>query len=439
MIGVTRRTALLLPFGVAGCSSLSGLLDPIKPTLTGTRIPLSAARRGLEIKPGAGGVATVPPVAPLPDWPQAGGNATHTPGNPAVANLNPAWTADIGAGTGYRQRITAQPVIAGGRVITMDANGTVSAFALDRGRELWRTNTRPKKNRSTNVGGGVAASATTVWATTGRAEVLALDAATGHIRWRKPLGSPARSSPTLADGRLYTTTLEGKLLAFAADTGEPAWNYQASTTVTSLFAVSSPAAADGFVIAGFNSGELVAVRADSGALAWSDSLASAQGTSSLTDLSAISALPVIDQGRVFAIGVDGLLVSLDLRSGRRLWERDVGGSETPWVAGESMWVLTQEQALAALDPRDGRPFWVDSLERFHNVKQQSGSVYWVGPLLAGGKLIAASSDGQIAAFDPARGTLLGSRKGGNSVTISPIAASGTLILLDDEGTLAAYR
>ncbi len=439
MRGLTRRTALLLPFGVAGCSAITDLLDPVKPVLSGTRVELNATRRGLEIKPGEGGVASVPAPAPLADWPQAGGNATHTPGNPAVAGLESAWTAEVGEGTGYRQRLTAQPVVAGGRVVTMDANGAVSAFNLANGHELWRTGTRPKKDRSTNVGGGVAASADTVWATTGRAEVLGLDAASGQIKWRKPLGSPARSSPTVADGRIYTTTLDGKLMAFAADTGEPAWSHQASTTVTSLFAVSSPAAADGFVVAGFNSGELVAVRADSGALAWSDSLASAQGTSSLTDLLAISALPVVSGGRVFAIGVDGLLVSLDLRSGRRLWERDVGGSQTPWVVEGAMFVLTQEQALAALDPRDGRPFWVDSLERYHNVKEQSGAVFWVGPLLAGGKLIVASSDGQIAVFDPARGALLGSRKGGNSVTIPPIAAGNTMILLDNEGRLAAYR
>ncbi len=440
MKALPRRAALLLPLGIAGCSLFDNVFSPIKTPLSGTREAVSPVRRGLEIAPGKGGTAVVPPPTAIADWPQAGGNAAHVPGHPAVGALTTAaWTAKVGEGTEYRQRITSPPVVAGGRVVAMDADGAVSAFDLATGRQLWRTVTRPKKNRSTNVGGGVAASGTRVWAATGRAEMLALDAATGNVLWRQPLGSPARSAPTVADGRLYVTTLEDKLLSFAADTGKPGWTYQAATVQTTLLGDGNPAVSEGFVVAGFGSGDLIAIRADSGALAWSDSLAGARGQTSLVDLSAVNAAPVVANGRVYAIADGGQFVCDDLRSGRRLWEREVGGSQTPWLAGNSLFIVTQEQALAALDARDGQPFWVDELERYHNTKDQSGPVHWVGPVLAGNQLIVASSDNQVAGFRPANGKLIGSTRLPAPITLRPITAGGFLLILDDSGTIRAFR
>jgi outer membrane protein assembly factor BamB len=439
-MGITRRAALLLPLGLSACGidSLDDLFSPVKPPIKGKREAVSPVRRGLEIQ-GKGSAATVPPVRLVADWPQAGGNAAHVPGHAPVKALTQVWTAQLDVGTDYRHRITSPPVVSGGRVIAMDADGVVSAFELATGRSLWTTATRPKGDRSTNVGGGVAASGSRVWAATGRGEMLALDAETGKIAWRKPLGAPARSAPAVADGRLYVTTLEEKLVALAADTGAQAWSYQAATVQTTLLGDCSPAVADGFVVAGFGSGDLVSLRADTGALAWSDSLAGAHAETSLLDLSAIDASPVIDQGRVYAIGDGGLFVCDDLRSGRRLWEREVGGSQMPMLAGDSIFVVTQEQVLAALNAQDGQPLWIVELERYRDQQKQSGPVHWVGPLLAGDGLIVGSSDRQLAAFSPARGRLIGSLRVPAAISLRPIAAGGFAIVLDDSGTIRAYR
>jgi outer membrane protein assembly factor BamB len=445
MRALSRRAALLLPLGAAGCSTFSGLFDnafdPIKPTLKGTREAVSPVQRGLEIAPGKGGIAPVPPSVPMPDWPQVGGNAAHVPGHPAAAaHIVPVWTASTGEGSGYRQRVTAPPVVAGERVVAMDSDGVVSAFDLATGRRLWRTPTRPPKDRSTNVGGGVAASVSYVWAATGRAEVLAMDAATGKVLWRQPLGAPARSAPTAADGRLYVTTLDDKLLAFDAGTGAPGWSYSGGSLVqTTLLSASSPAVADGFVVAGFSSGDIAAVRVDTGAFVWNDTVASAYAQTSLVDLATVNAAPVVDQGRVFAIGDNGVFVCDDLRSGRRLWERDVSGAQMPWLAGGSLFVVTEEQALAALDARDGQPYWVRALERYHNPAKQTGPVRWAGPLLAGGRLFVVSSDRQFAAFQPGNGALIASVRLPAAVSLPPVTAGGYILVLDDEGTLRAFR
>ena len=434
-----RRAALLLPFAAIGCSALDSIFSDTKDPVPGKRESIGETRRGLSVDAADTRAVTVPPPTELAEWPQAGGNATHAVGNVQVSGLAPAWRASIGEGGGYRAKITAQPVIAGGRIFTMDSDALVSAFDLASGGRIWRTETRDDKDRSTNLGGGIAVVDGTVFATTGRADLLALDAGTGVIRWRKPLGVPARSAPTVADGHLYATTIDDKLLAFDAATGERLWAHQATASATTLLGAASPAVSEGLVVTGFGSGDLVAVRADSGTLAWSDSLASSRGRNSLVDLSAISGLPVVDRGRVYAIGVGGLLVSLDLRSGRRLWEREVGGSETPWLAGDWLFVQTVDQSLAAISRDDGRVRWITDLPRYDNPDKKRDPLFWVGPVLAGGRLVLVGSNGKALSVDPGDGQILGQQELRGSAAVTPVAAAGALFIVTDDGTLQAFR
>ena len=330
-----RRAALLAPLAaLGGCSLFDDVFFQTKNPMPGRREGLMSVRHGLELGVGTPPQVALPPAVGNAEWPQPGGNPAHVMGHLAAAErLAPAWSASIGEGGGYREKITSQPVIAGGRVFAMDSDGLVTAFDAGSGRVAWSFDTQGKKDRSTNVGGGLAADGGVVYASTGRAEILALDAAGGGLKWRVPLGAPARSSPTVADGRIFVVTIEQQLAAFSTEDGRRLWSYQASQADTTLLGQPAPAYSQGLVVAGFGSGDLVAVRAATGTVVWTDSIAAASGRTSLADLSAITGLPVIDGERVFAIGLGGLIVALDLRSGRRLWEREVAGSQGPWGGG----------------------------------------------------------------------------------------------------------
>ncbi len=439
MSRLTRRGALLLPLAAGGCSLFDGWFGDNKVPLDGRRESVTSVRRGLAVDPSDTRQVVLPPQTAVPEWPQPGGGPTHVVGHIAMAGFNPAWRSSIGEGGGYRAKITAQPIIIPGRAVAMDSDGMVSAFNLDTGGRVWRRDTQGDEDRSTNVGGGVSYADGTVFASTGRAEVMALDAATGAIRWRKPLGAPARSAPTVADGRLLVQTLDDRIQAFSVANGDRQWGYQAATSSTTLLGQAAPAFADGLVVAGFGSGDLVALRAESGALAWSDSLASGRGRSSVLDLSAIRALPVLAAGRVFAIGAGGLLVALDLRSGRRLWEREVGGLQTPWLAGDWLFVQTADETLAAIGRDDGRVRWLSELPRYDNPEKRRDPLFWTGPILAGGKLILAGSNGFAFSVDPLTGKVLGKAELRDAAAVAPVAAAGTLLFTSDDGTLQAYR
>jgi outer membrane protein assembly factor BamB len=201
----------------------------------------------------------------------------------------------------------------------------------------------------------------------------------------------------------------------------------------------APAYAEGLVVAGFGSGELAALRADSGGVAWSDALSAASTTAGIADLSAIRGLPVVSNGRVFAIGLGGLFLSLDLRSGRRLWEREVAGEDSIWAAGDWLFVVSLGQEIAAVSADDGRVAWVSELPAWENEQKQEDSIEWFGPLLAGDRLIVAGTNNLALAVSPYTGETLGRQRLSGAASLGPILAGGTVFIITDDGRLLALR
>jgi outer membrane protein assembly factor BamB len=432
------RAGSLLPLAtLGGCAWLDDLFETDKPKLPGKREDVMASNRGLQVDPTFRTPVNLPLPVLNPDWPQSGYDAAHVEGNVQLGDLSRRWRRSIGEGGGYRRVITATPVIANGTVFTMDSDATVSAFDLASGERRWDRETQARKDRSTNVGGGLAFANGTVFATTGRAEALAIEAGGGKIIWRSGIETPARSAPTFADNKLFFTTVDNRLLALAPTDGKRVWTYQATNAATSVLGMPAPAFSDGLVVAGFGSGDLVCVRSDSGTIAWSDSLAASRGRTSLADLSAIRGLPVIADDVVYAISVGGLLVANDLRSGRRLWDRQAAGDHTPWLAGDWLFVLTDEQLLACLAKSDGRVRWTTPLPRFGNPEKSRDPLYWSGPLLGGKYLYCAGTTEKLIAINPATGDVLGEQELPDAVSLGLVAAGGKLLIVSEDGTLSA--
>ena len=382
----------------------------------------------------------LPAPSVTPDWPQNGGYANHAMHHIAAApHLQEVWSNDIGAGAGSGDRITATPIIADGRIFTIDSDSDVRAFDAANGKELWTTSTTPDEEDDGHISGGLAYEDGRIFIGTGFAQVVALDAVTGQVAWRKSVSGPIRSAPTVRGGRVFAVTLDNKLHALAAHDGSLLWTHAGSTEMAMLLGGASPAVDQGVVVVPYSSGELAALKVDNGRQLWMDSLTTRRRTDATAALAHIRANPIIDRGRVFAISHSGLMVAIDLRSGTRLWEKSIGGHQSLWVAGDYLFTLTGDEELAALERETGRIVWVRSLPRWEDPEEREGAIVWTGPLLVSDRLLVASSDGIAIAVSPYSGNILGSEDMPDSVSVPPVVAGETVYFLADDATLAAYR
>ncbi|HEX2941202.1 MAG TPA: PQQ-binding-like beta-propeller repeat protein [Rhodopila sp.] len=437
---LARRTVLLAPFGLAGCGLFDDWFTTKKTPLPGKREALYVDRRALVVDKGAPKVV-LPPAVHNAAWPQAAGNPAHLMGHLAANDrLNEVWKVDIGSGGGRRQVLTAQPVVLNNVVFTMDSDARVTAFALADGKRLWRADTKPKDVDNTNVGGGLGADGTTLYATNGLSQLVAMDVANGKVKWRKDIGVPARSAPTIVDGRVFLLTITDQLLAFAAEDGRSLWKFQATEPVTSMLGQPAPAYYGGLVVAGFGSGELAALRADSGNVVWTDGLGASQSRATVPDLLSIRGAPVVVNGLVYAISMGGLLICDDVPTGRRVWERQVAGEDTPYVAGDWMFVLSAEQQVAAITIAEGQVGWVTPLPRWENPEKRKNTLTWYGPVLVGDRLIVTGTSKDALSISPYTGEILGHLELSEApAPFAPVVADGTVLVLTNNARLIALR
>ena len=437
---LSRRAALLAPLGLAGCETIEGWFTTKKESLPGKRESLTVLRRGFNADDAAPKVV-LPPQTRNTAWAHSAGNATHSMGHLAAGDtLRTAWTADLGQSGGKRHKILARPVVMNGVVFAMDSDANISAFTLATGARLWRTATLRDDVDSSNVGGGLCWDAGTLFAVNGMAELLALDPAKGTIKWRKNIGVPARSSPTVVDGRVFLTAANSKLYAFSAEDGKELWSYQSTQVATTVLGGPAPAVSQGIVVAGFGSGEIAALRADSGSLIWTDGLGIARGKASLVEFLAIRGEPVINNGQVFVTGLGGLTIAADLLTGRRVWEKRAASANTPYIAGSWMFLLTTDQEVGAINIDDARISWVSALPRWENPEKKKDVITWYGPLLAGGRLIVVGSNSEALSLNPATGETLGKQSLSNVPSpFAPIAADGLVLVVTEDGKLTAWK
>src|SRR5690606_4755356 len=139
------------------------------------------------------------------------------------------------------------------------------------------------------------------------------------------VSAPVRAAPTVEGGRVFVVGIDNQLTALDARTGEVLWTHAGIIEDAGLLGGASPAAEAGVVIAPYSSGEIFALRAETGRQLWSDSLAAIRRVGALASLADIRGLPVIDRDIVVATSHSGRTAGIDLRTGARIWEQDIGG------------------------------------------------------------------------------------------------------------------
>ncbi|MEM6909107.1 MAG: PQQ-binding-like beta-propeller repeat protein [Pseudomonadota bacterium] len=434
---------LLAAASLTGCAG-EGLFGGKKTTPTiGERMPiLSRIESGAVVDPALSSVSVVlPPARANTEWSQVGGSADKSYGHLQLAeNPTKVWTARI-AGSTNRKRLAAAPVIGGGKLFVEGTDGMIHAFDKQTGAEIWRRSEADMSDdmRPSAFGGGVSFDNGIIYATNGAGEVKAKNAETGERIWKVKPAGPLRGSPTIAFGQVYVMTQDNQIIALNAADGAQLWAESGSTAQSGVFGVAAPAVGQGTVVAGYSSGELSAYRYENGRPLWADALARTNISTQVSSLTDIDADPIIDSGRVYALGQGGRMAAYELVTGQRIWELSLAGISTPAIAGEWIFTLTDDARLLAIARSSGRVRWITQLQPFRNEKKKKDPIFWTGPVLAGNHLWVASSRGEIWRVSAGEGSAELFADIDQPVSLAPIVADGFLYVLDDSGTVHAWR
>ncbi|MBA85820.1 MAG: quinoprotein [Rhodobacteraceae bacterium] len=432
--------------GLAGLAMLSACSEK-EEILVGEREDIYAVLEG-----GGAQADTVPENRALAiRLPRMRTNAewTHSISTPAYRTDHPAlnvapqpiWSAPIGAGDGKRNRIVADPVVAAGKVFTLDANATVAATSVS-GETVWtRDLTPPNDNPDEATGGGLAYGKGVLYVTSGFGTLTAIDPTSGAIKWQQMLNASGSGAPTYYKGLVYVTSGDDTAWAIEADTGRIRWQLTSTPDNGNVLGAPAPALTDKYAVFGYGDGEVQAAFRQGGMRMWISQLAGQQRSRALSKLNDITGDPVIDGNTVYVGSNAGRMAALDLNTGERKWTAREGALGPMWPAGGSVFAVTVQNELVRLDARDGTRIWGVKLPHYvkHTQKKATETFANMGPVLAGGQIIVASNDGKIRFFNPQSGALVRSIDIPGGATTAPVIAGGVMYVVSTQGQLYAFR
>ncbi|WP_428925391.1 PQQ-binding-like beta-propeller repeat protein [Marinibacterium sp. SX1] len=439
----TGRGRILLPalaiaVALAGCSEpevvLPGDREDIAEVTAFGKDPDPDANRSVAI--------SLPAQVSNASWAQGPGTPAHRTTNAALRPVPVmAWATDIGEGDDRKHRITAAPVVGGGRIYTLDSRDQVTAVAPN-GAVLWSVDARPAyAGKDDATGGGLAYDDGTLYVSLGFGDLVALDAATGGTRWVQELDATGSGKPMVVGDLVYVVAGDDTGWAVERSNGRIRWQLSVTESIANVLGAPAPALADDLVVFAFGSGDIVGAFRQGGLRRWNSTVAGQRPGRSAARIGDVTGAPMVVGNTVYVGNASGRIAALDASTGERRWTAPFGAITQVWPAGGSLFALTDSNQLVRMDASDGAPIWSVDLPKYIKDKPlKRGPVYaHYGPILAGSRIWIASNDGFLRAFSPTDGSLLAEIEVPGGATTDPVVAGNTLYVVSTRGQLFAFR
>jgi outer membrane protein assembly factor BamB len=354
-----------------------------------------------------------------------------TYGNIAVESLKHNERKRYGWDSTEFFHLNISPMVVDGKIFTVDGKGMVYALSEEKiSKILWKNRAISKELETfVTSKGGFAYSKGMVYLTIGSNKIYALNSETGELIWQRTLSDITRSTPLVSKDKVYVVTINNQIYALNKRNGKISWLNSATPKIAGVFGSGSVSSGrKDIILVPYSSGELYAIDSQKGVLLWSDLLIKPSLDAADFIFTDIDADPIIDGNIVYSISYQGMLVANNLFSGARIWEREVASAQTPWLAGDYLYILTSDKHLVAIYKHDGRVLW--NIDLVEGVKEKKArKIIFTGPIMINGEIALMASNGDLLFYDAQNGKEVNRKRIARRSYQMPIAANGKLYLL----------
>ena len=260
------------------------------------------------------------------------------------------WVSDFGEGAGENY-LKLSPVLDDDALYTIDYQGLATAY-----------NTRDNSIRWQAHMAVPAATALTLDQDlllfgSSHGDVIAMRKQDGHVVWHAQVSSEVLAPPTVAKDFVIVRCVNGMLYALNRRNGKQIWSLEQTTPALTLRGTSAPVIAGDIVLSAFDNGRLLAVNLQSGKLLWQTTISIPRGRTDLERMVDIDANPVVVDDTVYVVSYQGRLAAVQLGSGRILWTRDIASYNGMMVDAYRIYLVDSQSMVWALDRFNGATLW----------------------------------------------------------------------------------
>lgn len=342
----------------------------------------------------------------------------------ATARIEKPWSADAGSGE-PKMRLGLGPALQGDVLFSADHKGRVSAFSVENGRRLWRTDTKLPLTAGPGAGEGL------VVAGASHGDVVALDAQTGAIRWRIRVNSELLSAPVIVPDAIIFRAVDGRVIALSPQDGRQLWSAEQQVPRLSLRGTARPAATQGMVVAGFDNGRVLALNMADGATLWETLVSPPTGRTELERLIDIDSAVRIVGEDVYTVTYQGRIARLARDSGQTWWSRELSSYRGLTTDEDGVYVSTSDGSVVKIGRRTGVEMWRQDVLSNRRLS---------APAVVGGFVLVGDFDGYVHVLNAETGDLAArERVGGERIAADPIVHNDLVIFQDADGKIVALR
>ena len=356
------------------------------------------------------------------------------------------WEAEVGEGIdSYFSHL--RPVYANEKLYVADRHGTVAALDPESGETLWEQNfaifkdegmfssvsNLCKSGASAKIG-GLSVDGSRVFVGTEDGVLMSLNAETGEVNWTQTVNGEILASPVTGDNLVIVNTGSGILYALDVETGEQVWEQVGDVPPLTLRGISTPAVSNGGVILGTPTGKIQVNILDSGLIAWETPITAPSGATELERIVDVDSAPLMYGGTIYAISYNGTLAAVELRSGRVIWKREYASYRNVTMDGNTLYVVDNNSHVYALDRRNGVELWSQSglKKRVLTAAEPAGDYLVVGDKWGLLHWINKEDGKIVARYD------LGGDDEDESVFAAPVYTGNAVIAVTREGDVASF-
>lgn len=337
--------------------------------------------------------------------------------------LERVWKMQVGAGVGELGRL--RPAVSGEVVAAASHDGVLLALNAESGKLLWRKKTMLPLSAGPALGYGM------VVAGTGKGDVVAFDAGTGEQRWKVPMGAAVQSVPAIGADRVIVLSADGVVHALDRATGEQRWTYSTLVPPLSLRGGAGPLIIGSHVLVPTAAGKLISLDADTGIVEWDVRVVSNTGRSELERMVDIQGELLLDgDSNVYATGFQSQLAALNVQEGRKRWQFEVSSVHSLAAGIGNIYVVDTGSTVIALDHESGKPVWKQPDLAWRNL---------VNPVVLGPVLVTGDAEGYAHILSQSDGSVVGRKRLHRDHIVSLSVQGELMYAWSSAGALSAWK
>ncbi|CAM2146383.1 Outer membrane protein assembly factor BamB [Pararobbsia alpina] len=336
-------------------------------------------------------------------------------------DVKQVWSASVGKAGKY----LFQPVAVGNDVFAAGRNGSVIRIDATSGKTIWSI----KVDDDLSAGVGSDGNLTAVGGLDGTVYVLGKD---GKQLWKANASGEIVTPPLVGNGYVLVRTIDGRITAFNADTGEQKWSFRNRSVPLNLRTTVGMTFAGGTaVLAGFPGGSLAAINLETGDAYWQTPVSYPTGVTEVERINDVAGAPTLVGRETCAVTFQGRIGCFEAESGRPVWEQPFS-SYGGLTADQSAVISTNDWSEVSLyDAANGQRVWQNSALKSRTL---------TAPTIIGNAVAVGDAEGYLHFLARDTGVLVARVKAnGSGISAPAVVAGDTVVVQARDGDIYAYR